>query len=310
MYENSFGVPDTLPAGYGGSSAPTVRMNAGTPAVAHSTPSRPMTMAARPLGQVPTPAAAVVRFSDLEDDDEDDLEDDSIYEYEFSAGYGGFGAAKIGPPIKRDKKLKLKYRDWDDGKGYVYRQYSNGTYAIVQGKAPKGITANIPFTAKENAKAFDAIKAQVEGAIGPFPAGAKPSKASKKKGKKKGKKVDVGKLAQVGLESAGKIAGKFQPSGSEAPATDAEAEVDTAPAAEESVEAWYARKFFGVPTWGWLSIGAAAGLTIYLATRKTSGTVPPPPAAAPKPPAKAAAAPKALPAPAPAEAEAAEESEE
>lgn len=297
MYENRFGVPDTLPAGYGGGEPATIRMNAGSPAVAHTISARPASLPGRPLGHIPAQAAAVVRFSDLEDDDEADLDDAYNYGYEFSEGYGGFGAVKEGPAIKRDKKLKLKYRDWDDGKGYVYRQYSNGSYAIVKGKAPKGITANIPFTAKENAKAFEAVKAAVEAAIGPFPAGAKPSKASKKKGKKKGKKADVGKLAMRAVETAGKLSYKFLPSGAEAPAVEEEGGAsEEAAAEEETTEAWYARKFFGLPTWGWIGLGTvAAAATVYAVTRPARSPSAPAAAATSTRPAKAkkAAAPLA-----------------
>jgi hypothetical protein len=302
MYENRFGVPDTLPDGYGGGAPSTVRMNAGSPAVAHTVSMRPASLPGRPLGHMPAPAVAVVRFSDLEDDDEADLDDSYDYGYEFAEGYGGFGAVKEGPAIKRDKKLKLKYRDVGTAADpYIYRQYSNGSYAIIQGKTPAGVTLGVPFTAKENAKAFAAIKAEVEKSVGPFPAGAKPSKASKKKGKKKGKKVDAGKLAMRAVETAGKISYKFLPSGAEAPAVEEEGGAGGGAAAEEeTTEAWYARKFLGLPTWGWIGVGTvAAAATVYFVSRGSTT-----PAAGAPPASRPAMAKKAAPRPAETEAEA------
>ena len=322
MYENSFGVPDTLPAGYGGAQSEPASVHPN--ALGTSVLSRPQQQPARqpepPRGRmrvVPNPppgfhqmpaVPGVVRLSDVENEFDEhtgpvyeygasDFDPSFDYEYEFYEGYGGYGAADSGPPIFKDKKLKLNYRDWDDGKGYIYRQYSNGSYAIIQGAPPKGVTAGVPFTAKQNSKAFAAIKAQVEGAIGVFPAGAKPSKPSKKKGKKKkGKKVDVGKLAQTSLEVAGKVAKKFEASGQAAEPTDA-AETDAAaaaPAPSDDDMPWYAKRVFGLPMWGVVVGGVVVAGGLYFALKKPSVPSAPVPPSAPAP--RRAAARAALPA--------------
>lgn len=303
MYENSFGVPDTLPAGYGGAQnePASVHPNALPASVLsrpqHQAPPQQQAPARGRMRVVPNPppgfhqmpaVAGVVRLSDVEN--EFDEPEGPVYEY----GYDAFGAAK-GPAIKTDKKLKLKYRDWDDGKGYIYRQYSNGSYAIIKGKTPSGVKLGVPFTAKENAKAFAAIKAEVEAGIGPFPTKTK-----------KAKKIDVGKLAQTGLEVAGKVSKKFEQSGKASPAS----EVDTssaAPAASEEDLPWYAKRVFGLPMWGVVVGGAVVAGGLYFAFRQP--TVPTAPLPAPAPAPRGAAARAALPA-APAPSVSAAEEEE
>ena len=307
MYENSFGVPDTLPAGYGGvqSEPASVHPNALPASVLsrpqHQAPPQQQAPARGRMRVVPNPppgfhqmpaVPGVVRLSDVEN--EFDEPEGPVYEY----GYDAFGAAK-GPAIKTDKKLKLKYRDWDDGKGYIYRQYANGSYAILKGAAPKGIKANAPFTEKENAKAFAAIKAQVEAAIGPFPTKTK-----------KGKKVDVGKLAQTSLEIAGKVSKKFEQSGKASPAADVvETEPSTEVAATPSEEdlPWYAKRVFGIPMWGVVVGGVVVAGGLYFAFSQP--TVPTAPLPAPAPAPRGAAARAALPA-APAPSVSAAEDEE
>jgi hypothetical protein len=334
MYENSYGVPDTLPSGYGGdlAAAPAVRLNSGTltgpAALARQRQGGPRPAPMPPPGfhqmqQVP----GVVRLSDVEHEFDEpqgavweygynEFDNECDYAYEYHEGYGGFGADDEGPPIRRDKKLKLNYRvlDTRDKDGYMYRQYSNGLYAITAGKVPSGVTLNVPFGPEQNPNAFAAIQTTVVAAIGQFPAGAKPSKPSKKKGKrkdkkdkKKGKKVDVGKLAQTGLEVAGKVAKKFEASGKDAKPTDEEEGPTPDGGGGEGGESgmpWYSQRVFGLPMWGVIVGGVAIAGGLYLALKKPSVPVAPPPPMAPPVPAprrvtaKTAAALPSSPAPA------------
>ena len=318
MYENSFGVPEMLPAGYGGAQAEpaTLRMNAlpkSAPAVSqhqpravynNNTAHRPMSYGA----QSPADYSRVVRLSDIENaaearNESEEYETSDAYGYEYAAGYGGFGAADSGPPVVEDKTLKLKYREYKPDSKYTYRQYSNGSYAITVGNLPKGITRGKPFTATANSAAFTAIKSQVEAAIGAFPAGVVPTKPGAKKTKKtktKGKapKIDAGKILQKGLEVAGKVGGKFQASGAAAKATtepEAEAEKPAEGEGGEEGGSFFTRKFYGVPTWGWLAGAVVVAGGLYVATRSSKAVpVAALPVAPPPPPPRAAAAPRQL----------------
>ena len=299
IYENSFGIPEMLPAGYGGnrSQPASLRSNTDTSqgapvAVRNPTPPTPQPTATRanppgaygrPMNYGQSPGIhemrnvpPVLKLSNLENEFDDpyehiyELGGNSEYEiaygYSYQNGYGGFGAADVGPAIQVDAATKLKYRDYDDGAGYVYRQFSNGSYAIIKGAVPSGIKLGKAFTSKENSAAFTAIKGQVEGAIGVFPAGVKPTTADSKKLKRKkagakgaGKKpvVKKGFDPNAALAVAGKIATKFQASGIAAPPitpTSMEAEL---PVDETTTgEAWYSKKYFGAPGWLW-AIGGA-----------------------------------------------------
>jgi len=318
MYENSFGVPEMLPAGYGGEqgSPSSVRMNALPSAVpAHLVhQSQQNQQQRRPPMRVapnsPPPGfhqmqsvPAVLKLSDLENEFDDPYE--NVYEY------GAFGAAKYsGPRILADAALRLYLRDWDDGKGYIYRQYSDGAYAIMKGKPPKGITSGKRFTSKENAKAFAAIKQQVEAAIGTFPTGKTLQKAlaaTKKTAKSKGKgangkkKIDVGKIAQTSLEIAGKVGKKFEASGkasepTEEPVADASASDASAAPSDEDLP-WYAKRVMGLPMWGVLAGSVVVAGGLYLALKKPTVPVAPPPPVAPAPAPRRAAVKPAAPAP-------------
>ena len=323
MYENSFGVPEMLPAGYGGAQAEpaTLRMNAlpkSAPAVSqhqpravynNNTAHRPMSYGA----QSPADYSRVVRLSDIENaaearNESEEYETSDAYGYEYAAGYGGFGAADSGPPVVEDKTLKLKYREYKPDSKYTYRQYSNGSYAITVGNLPKGITRGKPFTATANSAAFTAIKSQVEAAIGAFPAGvvptkpgAKKTKKTKKKAKTKGKgpKIDAGKILQKGLEVAGKVGGKFQASGAAAKATtepesESEAEKPAEGEGGEEGGSFFTRKFYGVPTWGWLAGAVVVAGGLYVATRSSKAVPVAALPVAPPPPPRAAAAPRQL----------------
>lgn len=335
MYENSYGVPDSLPTGYGGelAAAPAVRLNGG-PLTGPAALARQRQGAPRPAPMPPPgfhqmqQVPGVIRLSSVENEFDEpegavweygdhEFDNSCDYTYEYHDGYGGFGADEDGPPIRRDKKLKLNYRVLDTRHidGYMYRQYSNGLYAITAGKVPSGVTLNVPFGPEQNPNAFAAIQTKVVEAIGQFPAGAKPSKPSKKKGKrkdkkdkKKGKKVDVGKLAQTGLEVAGKVAKKFEASGKDTKPTDEGEELPSggggAPS-EEGGMPWYSQRVFGLPMWGVLVGGVAIVGGLYLALKKPSVPVAPPPPVAPPAPAprrltaKPTAALPSSPAPAP-----------
>ena len=315
MYENSFGVPEMLPAGYGGAQAEpaTLRMNAlpkSAPAVSqhqprvvhNNTAHRPMNYGAQPTPDY----GRVVRLSDIEDaadarNESEEYETSDAYGYEYAAGYGGFGAAASGPPVVEDKTLKLKYREYAPDSKYTYRQYSNGSYAITVGNLPKGITRGKPFTATANSAAFTAIKSQVEAAIGAFPAGVVPTKPgaksvkkkTKAKAKGKGGKIDAGKILQTSLAVAGKVGAKFESSGA-ATAAKTEPEADKEAAAEGGEESgsFFTKKFYGVPTWGWLAGAVVVAGGLYVATRSPKAA----PAAAlpvaPPPPPPRAAAPR------------------
>jgi hypothetical protein len=249
----------------------------------------------------------VLKLSDLENEFDDPYQ--NVYEY------GAFGAAKYsGPRILVDEALRLYSRDWDDGKGYIYRQYSDGAYAIMKGKPPKGITSGKRFTSKENAAAFAAIKQQVEAAIGPFPTGKKLEKAiaaTKKTAKPKGKKLDVGKLAQTSLEIAGKVSKKFEESGKASEAVEeAPTDVSTTTETSEADLPWYAKRVMGLPVWGLVAGAVVVSGGLYLALKKPAVPVADPPPAAPPPAPRRAAARPALPAaPAPAPAAPAEAEE-
>jgi len=324
MYENSFGVPEMLPAGYGGEqgSPSTVRMNALPSAVPTHLVQQNQQQRRPPMRVVPNSpppgfhqvqnVPAVLKLSDLENEFDDPYQ--NVYEY------GAFGAAKYsGPRILVDEALRLYSRDWDDGKGYIYRQYSNGAYAIMKGKPPKGVTSGKPFTSKENAAAFAAIKQQVEAAIGPFPTGKKLEKAiaaTKKTAKPKvkdtkGKKLDVGKLAQTGLEIAGKVAKKFEESGKASEAVEeAPTDVSTTTETSEADLPWYAKRVMGLPVWGLVAGAVVVSGGLYFALRKPAVPTAPVPAAAPQPAPRRVAARAALPAaPAPAPAAPAEAEE-
>jgi hypothetical protein len=316
MYENSFGVPEMLPAGYGGEqgSPSTVRMNALPSAVPTHLVQQNQQQRRPPMRVVPNSpppgfhqvqnVPAVLKLSNLENEFDDPYE--HVYEY---------GAAQAEPRILVNDALRLYAREWDDGKGYVYQQYSDGSYAVMKGKMPKGVTPGKPFTAKENAAAFAAIKKQVEAAIGPFPTGKKLEKAiaaTKKTAKPKGKKLDVGKLAQTSLEIAGKVSKKFEESGKASEAVE-EAPADAAAASTETSDAdmpWYAKRVMGVPVWGLVAGAVVVSGGLYLALKKPAVPVAAPPPAAPPPAPRRAAARAAIPAaPAPAPAVAAEAEE-
>jgi hypothetical protein len=311
MYENSFGVPEMLPAGYGGAQAEpaTLRMNAlpkSAPAVSqhqprvvhnNNTAHRPMSYGAQSAPNY----GPVVRLSDIEKaaearDESEEYEITEEYGYEYASGYGGFGAAASGPSVVEDKTLKLKYREYKPDSKYTYRQYSNGSYAITVGNLPKGITRGKPFTAAANSAAFAAIKKQVEAAIGAFPVGVTPTKPGAKKTKKtkkKGKapKIDAGKILQKGLEAAGKVGAKFEASGAATAAkAEPETEAETPGSGEGESESFFTKKFYGVPTWGWIAGAVVVAGGVYAVTRSSKAVpvaalpvAPPPVAVAPRP---------------------------
>jgi len=340
MYENSFGVPEMLPAGYGGAQAEpaTLRMNAlpkSAPAVSqhqprvvhNNTAHRPMSYGAQSAPDY----GNVVRLSDIENAADsrvnpEDYETTEEYGYEYASGYGGFGAAASGPPVVEDKTLQLKYREYKPDSKYTYRQYSNGSYAITVGNLPKGITRGKPFTAAANSAAFAAIQKQVEAAIGAFPVGVTPTKPGAKKTKKtkkkgKGGKIDAGKILQTGLAVAGKVGAKFESSGAATAAkTEPEAESETPASGEEEGGSFFTKKFYGVPTWGWIAGAVVVAGGVYAVTRSSKAVpvaalpvAPPPVAVAPRPRQIAAApvtAPRAAPVAAAPVAEADEEVQE
>lgn len=326
MYENSFGIPEMLPAGYGGnqSQPASLRTNAetsqGAPvAVRNPTPQPTNTRAnapgayTRPMnyGQPPgihemRNVPPVLKLSNLENEFDDPYEHvyelgnsdyEIAYAYSYQNGYGGLGAAAVGPAINVDPVSKLKYRDYDDGSGYVYRQFSNGSYAIIKGAVPRGVKLGKAFTSTENAGAFNAIKAQVEGAIGPFPSGVKPTTADTKKLKRKKAVPKKGlKGLDAGLSIAGKVATKFQASGMAAAPITPTAMEAALPADETAVteEAWYSKKYFGAPGWLWAVGGAVVvvggGYVALKMTAPKPAVTPAPPAPSPRKAAKAIAA--------------------
>lgn len=298
MYENAFGVPDALPSGYGYADAQpaTVRLNAstsrGVPSMVHA-PSNPTSHNPAALGHSMLQQTAVLRYSDLEQDADDG---------------DGYGAApkpalsdkdltKSGakPYVHLDEARGLKYRVIvvkgdgkmrSDARPYArYRQYEDGSYAITYNpwpKYPSKVQADVPFTAKENKGAYDSIKKQVESLVGAFPSGAAVSyppqvgKKGKKPGKGKGGKVDL----TSALEVVGSAAKKFQDSGkaTEPEESSAASESDTS---TEETEAWYARKYAGVPGWGWAAgVTVLTGVGMYFAFRKPKAAAPVPQAAA------------------------------
>jgi hypothetical protein len=307
MYENSFGVPDALPAGYGYSDAQpaTVRLNAstsrGVPGAVHA-PRSPTSHNPAALGHPQLQQTAVVRYSDLQQEDDDEDE-----------GYGA--AASTGKPLtEKDLTTKGKkpYIRLDEARGLKfrvivvrgdgkirsdavpfarYRQYEDGSYAITYNpwpKFPSKVQLDIPFTAKENKGAYDSIKKQVESLVGPFPVGAVVNHPDQtgKKGKKAAKGKAKGKLDLTSaLEVVGGAAQKFKASGQ---ATEpAEEEAGTSEPSVEETEPWYTRKYVGVPGWGWAT-GAAVltGVGLYFAFRKPSA-----PAVAPEAPVPASPTP-------------------
>jgi len=328
MYENSFGIPEMLPAGYGGnqSQPASLRMNAatsqGAPVAVRNPAPQPTNTRANPPGAYGRPmnygqgsyihemrnVPPVLKLSNLENEFDDPYEHvyelggnndfEIAYAYSYQNGYGGLGAAAVGPAIQVDAATKLKYRDYDDGAGYVYRQFSNGSYAIIKGAVPSGVKLGKAFTSKENAAAFNAIKAQVEGAIGAFPAGVKPTTpASKKLRRKKAVKKGL-KGLDAGLAIAGKVATKFQSSGiAAAPVVDTP--VDAGLPVEEVAadEPWYSKKYFGAPGWLWAVGGAVAVVGGGYVALKMTAPKPAvaPPAPSPRKAAKAAAAIEAAP---------------
>jgi hypothetical protein len=303
MYENSFGVPDALPAGYGYSDAQpaTVRLNASTSrgvAAAVHAPRSPTSHNPAALGQPQLQQTAVVRYSDLERDAGDDEDE----------GYGA--AAPAGKPLtEKDLTTKGKkpYIRLDEARGLKfrvivvrgdgklrpdavpfarYRQYEDGSYAITYNpwpKFPSKVQLDIPFTAKDNKGAYDSIKKQVESLVGPFPAGAAvnyPSQKGKKaKPASKGKgKVDL----TSALELVGTAAQKFKSSGQATEPTEEE-EVSSETVIEET-EPWYTRKYVGVPGWGWAAgVTALTGIGLYFAFRKPRTPAAPAAPAAPTP---------------------------
>jgi hypothetical protein len=301
MYENAFGVPDALPSGYGYADAQpaTVRLNAstsrGVPSMVHA-PSNPTSHNPAALGQAMLQQTAVLRYSDLEQDADEDER------------YGA--AAPAGKPLT-DKDLTTKgkkpYIRLDEARGLKfrvivvrgdgkirsdavpfarYRQYEDGSYAITYNpwpKFPSKVQLDIPFTAKENKGAYDSIKKQVESLVGPFPVGAAVNHPDQtgKKGKKAAKGKGKGKVDLTSaLEVVGGAAKKFQDSGkaTEPEESSAESESDTS---TEDAEAWYARKYAGVPGWGWAAgVTVLTGVGMYFAFRKPKGAAPVPQAAA------------------------------
>ena len=282
MNENPFGMPDALPSGYGyaDSQPATVRMNSatarGVPGAVHAT---------SPLGGVVRSGAPqnahsapqVVRYSDLQAAEE-------------IASLGDpYGASKKSettkkghkPYVRLDEERGLKYRVIQEPTGWRYRQYEDGTYSVTvtpTGKLPSGVKQNVPFSSVTNKTAFAAIKKTVEDLVGAFPAGAAvnyPAQVGKKGKKGKGGKLDVNAL----LATGGKIASQFKSSGQASDPTEGEDAAAEAPA-EETVEAWYARKYAGVPGWGWAAgVTALTGIGLYFAFRKPTSAV----SAAPQP---------------------------
>jgi hypothetical protein len=280
---NGFGyIPDSLPPSYGykDRDPSTVHQNAvtssltnpfnpiGTAQLVPANPARPQIRptynGAMPAGQVQmrnAHQAPVISYSQLVADEDDDDDDD----------YGPYGAADKGPPIKKDA-FGEKYREYLGQGGWLYAQYENGKYAILDygldsrtkkkvNKLPSGVKLKQAFDASANQNAFEQIEAEVEAAIGPFPKGAKvkAAKAAKKgKGNKSGGGGGAAAIAEaIARGATTAIVDKkkgFQPS-----------DADTTPAVSEEPpgggggddttetgESWFSRSSLGVPNWGWV----------------------------------------------------------
>jgi hypothetical protein len=277
---NGFGyIPDSLPTSYGyrDSQPSTVHQNMvtaslttpfnpiGTQQLVAANPAQPMirptyngAMPAGPVAMRNVHRAPVISYSQIQAAEDDDDDDDY-----------GYGKADKGPPVKKDAYGE-KYREYLGQGGWLYAQYENGNYAILDygldpktkkkvNKLPSGVKLKQAFDASANANAFEQIEAEVEAAIGPFPKGAKVKAA---KAAKKGKKGGGGGAASI-FEAVARGAttaivekkGSFKPS-----------EADTTPAIPEesgggggaddsstSTEgSWFGRSSLGVPNWGWV----------------------------------------------------------
>ena len=259
---NGFGsIPDALPDAYGYADreASTVHKNAetaissnpfsdmGTAAViptspAHPSVAPPMQQRSMPAGNIdmrivsatPTQAANAPSRSNL------GAAGPRPQARPVVKNYGAGEVPTVATyPVKVGSNGK-KYREYKGDGGYVYAQYEDGSYAILsdgydlttkkRGGYPSGTKQGVPFTAAANSKAFNAIKAEVETAIGPYGA-------------------------------AGKQPVAFQPSGQAADAG------TTSSAADSNTEAgsWFTRSSAGVPNWGWalLGTGVTVGAGVY-----------------------------------------------
>ena len=148
----------------------------------------------------------------------------------------GYGAASTSStyPTKPGLGGKL-FREYKGQGGYVYAQYEDGSYAILndgyntetkkRGGMPSGTKMNVPFTDRENARAFNAIRAEVETAIGPYTSLPTPAPAQ---------------------AASGSGGGGFTPSN-----------VDTTEKVPASNTSWMQQSTLGLPHWGWL-----AGVTV------------------------------------------------
>jgi hypothetical protein len=304
---NGFGyIPDSLPQTYGYKDAQPGSVRQNMPTAGLTTPfnpigtaqmvaSNPVTPTLRPTynggmpsgslpyGSNPHAAAmrrpappAAVNYADLADDDDDDDDDDDAY--------GAFWN-KEDPnyPILKDAAGR-KYRKYVGEGGYEYAQYEDGKYAILKtglnvktkkpNPLPTNVKVNMPFDAAKNEKAFKGIEEEVEGAIGPFPKGAKAkamkaeAKAAKKAAKAagkaapaKGKKKGGGGGAAIaealarGATTALVQNKKFKPSDEDTTPMEAPVDLPSAPGSEDEDVAWYAKKALGIPTWGWIAGG-------------------------------------------------------
>ena len=320
---NGFGfIPDSLPNSYGYKDAQpsSVRQNMATAAPTNPfsaigtqqmVSSNPVTPTLRPSYNGGMPSGAMpqgvnphmyrpqpppsVNYADLagDYDDDADIEDD------FENNYG-YGKADAAYPVLKDGAGR-KYRKYVGEGGYEYAQYEDGKYAILKtglnvktkkpNPMPKGVTLNVPFDVSKNEKAFKGIEEEVEGAIGPFPKGAKAKamkaeakakkkadKAAAKEAKAKGKKGGGGGGAAIaealarGVTTGLTQSGKFKPSGAETEATEVP-DISDLPAAPEEDEAWYAKKALGIPTWGWIVGGVVlvGGTALLLSSGKKKG---------------------------------------
>jgi len=284
---NGFGyIPDSLPTSYGyrDSQPSTVHQNMvtaslttpfnpiGTAQLVPGSPAHPQlrptyngAMPAGPVHMRDVHRAPVISYSQLAAADDDDDDDDDDY---------GYGKADKGPPVKKDAYGE-KYREYLGQGGWLYGQYQNGNYAILDfgldpktkkklNKLPSGVKLKQSFASSANPKAFEQIETEVEAAIGPFPKGAK-IKAAKaaKKGKKGGGGGGgtaaifeaVARGATKGL-TEGKKKGGFQPSEADtSPAVSDEGGGGGGGGAGEEIsvsESWFSRSSLGVPNWGWV----------------------------------------------------------
>lgn len=194
-----------------------------------------------------------------------------------------FGAA-TGPksiPIHTDAARSLEYRDYDGSGGYRYRQYEDGRYAIIRigrdiktGKSyglPSRVQLNTPFSESANPKAFNAIKAEVENAIGPFPGRAAPATVKIAPGSKAPPKAPETSSSGGG--------GGYTPSGVDTSERIPEEKGEDSK--DKTQAGWFKQSTLGVPHWGWIAgvavVAIGAGTAYYLTQDGTP--------AAPKPPA-------------------------